>query len=448
MIKDLINSDFKEILEKGVSFLKEYEYFRVLTHYDGDGTSAAIILTTMLQRMGKKFHLGFIKELSPEGFSKRIMEEPNLPVIVADAGSDQVKFVKERVSDILVLDHHYYSGETENCININARDYGIDGTRDACGATMAFIFSLFVDENNSDLLPFMLSGAIADKQDIGGFRGINKELIEHYGKEVEKRHILNLDGENLEDALVYSIDPFFKNLSGSTDYVKKLLKSLSIDGSVKPEALDSQSTVKLTKYLAYTLVNQGCQSEAISYLERDEFFFKNGFSASYLSKIIDANAKNGDNNLPVEYFLGNTFLRDEMILNKRNYETRLIDYITRSYKAVEEEKNVQFFYAPGSEMAGAISGELMLYLVNQHKPIVGFNVGETTTLISMRGNRRMVERGLNLSKVSKECTSKLGGSGGGHDIAAGGSIPRGMERQFIELADEMIGIQLKNIEMF
>jgi Single-stranded DNA-specific exonuclease len=55
----------------------------------------------------------------------------------------------------------------------------------------------------------------------------------------------------------------------------------------------------------------------------------------------------------------------------------------------------------------------------------------------------MVEKGLNLSTVMSECTQKVGGSGGGHDVAAGGSIPKGTERQFIELVDQMVGLQLK-----
>ena len=33
---------------------------------------------------------------------------------------------------------------------------------------------------------------------------------------------------------------------------------------------------------------------------------------------------------------------------------------------------------------------------------------------------------------------KVEGNGGGHDIAAGGNIPRGREKQFVELVDEMV----------
>jgi RecJ-like exonuclease len=42
----------------------------------------------------------------------------------------------------------------------------------------------------------------------------------------------------------------------------------------------------------------------------------------------------------------------------------------------------------------------------------------------------------------KEACKKVGGSGGGHDIAAGGVIPRGTEKQFIEIVDKMVSEQI------
>ncbi|MCL5988183.1 MAG: DHH family phosphoesterase [Candidatus Thermoplasmatota archaeon] len=443
MLDKILNTEFLASLEKAREFFNKFNYFRILAHYDGDGTSSAIILTNTCLRAGKKFHLGFVKDLSNEGMAKRFDEESAIPTIFVDCGSGQVKSLTAGEKNVLILDHHFYSDIPDGILNVNARDYGIDGTRDACGATMAFIFSVFLDSKNSDLIPFMITGAIADKQDMGGFTGINRQLIEAYGKDIDSKHILNISGENLVDAIVYSIDPFIDGLTGSREGVEKLLKEMNLDGGRKPESLTDLEKMALGKFLSYKLMLQGCQSEAMSYLEREELFFKNGFTASDLSKIIDANAKNGDNSIPVEYFMGNDSLRETMIQNKRIYETKLIDYITRSFKSLERGKNIQYFYAPGSEMAGAISGALMLYLADQSKPLIGFNAGDKSTLVSGRGTRKMVESGLNLSNVMKDCSAKVEGSGGGHDIAAGASIPRGREKQFVELVDEMVGLQLK-----
>ncbi len=446
MLDKILNKDFIASLDKAREFFIKFDYFRILAHYDGDGTSSAIILTNAMLRAGKKFHLGFVKDLSKEGMIKRFEEEKNLPTIFVDCGSDQAKYFDGKENNILVLDHHLYSDNGNGVLNINARDYGIDGTKEACGATMAFIFAVAVNPENSDLLPFMITGAMADKQDMGGFTGVNRGLIETYGKNIEKKHVLNIHGETLIDSIVYSIDPFINGLTGSREGAETLLAELKLDGTRKPESLTKDEKLLLGKHLSYRLMIQGCQSEAMSYLERDELIFSNGFTSSELSEIIDANAKNGDNSIPVEYFIGNTSLKEMMIQNRKIYETKLIDYITRSYKSMEKSKNIQFFYAPGSEMAGAISGTLMLYLADQTKPVIGFNAGDKITLVSGRGTRKMVEMGLNLSQVMKECAAKVEGNGGGHDIAAGGNIPRGREKQFVELVDEMVGIQLKNMK--
>ena len=42
---------------------------------------------------------------------------------------------------------------------------------------MAFLMALAMDEGNADLLPFFVAGAISDKQDIGGFHGLNRGLV-------------------------------------------------------------------------------------------------------------------------------------------------------------------------------------------------------------------------------------------------------------------------------
>ncbi len=140
MLDKILNTEFLASLEKAREFFNKFNYFRILAHYDGDGTSSAIILTNTCLRAGKKFHLGFVKDLSNEGMAKRFDEESAIPTIFVDCGSGQVKSLTDGEKNVLILDHHFYSDIPDGILNVNARDYGIDGTRDACGATMAFIF--------------------------------------------------------------------------------------------------------------------------------------------------------------------------------------------------------------------------------------------------------------------------------------------------------------------
>ncbi len=442
MLKDIIEPEFYRLLKEGAKRILENKYVRVLAHFDGDGGSAAIILTTALRRQGIRFHLGFIKSLDGNSFRQRIQEYPEVFTIVVDAGSDQARFIEES-ENVVILDHHFFQENSFKGLNINARQFGIDGTRGACGATMGFVMALAMDENNADLMPYLLSGVIADKQDIGGLTGLNKILFDHYGKNLNTAHTLNLEGATLLDGITYSTDPFFFDLSGKPENVKQALESLGVDPVNNIFDLNEDEKQLVAEFLSSKLLRQNSGSEAIKYLENDLIRFKDlGFTSKEISTIVDGNAKVGMNSVPVIYFLGDPSQKEDMINNWRIFKTKLIEYTYRAYKEVFEEENVRYFYAPESEMAGAISGTMMLYLLKQDKPLIGFNVGTNDTKVSSRGTKRQVQKGLNLSIVMRESSSEVGGSGGGHDIAAGAVIPRGKEKQFVETANRIIGEQL------
>ena len=442
MLKDIIDDKFYSILKEGSQRILANNFVRILTHYDGDGGSAAIILTQALRRKNIRFHLGFIRNLDSVKFRERVEEYPDVFTIIADAGSDQAGAIEEH-SNVVILDHHFFRDNNFKGLNINARNYGVDGTRDACGATMAFLMAVAIDESNADLLPFMISGAIADKQDIGGFSGLNRTIIEHYGRQGRTEHTLNMEGETIQESLTYSTDPFFFDLSGKSENVRTELQKLGIDGNKGIFDLTEDEKRILSEYLAWRLLRQNAGPEAIKYVESDIMKFPGwDFTSKEISTIVDGNAKVGMNAIPVIYFLGDESAREEMINNWKIFKTKLIEYTYRALKEIFEDTNVRYFYAPESEMAGAISGIMMLYLMKQDKPLIGFNVGTVDTKVSSRGSRRQVQKGLNLSIVMKRSAEEVGGSGGGHDIAAGAVIPRGKEKQFVEIANRIIGEQL------
>lgn len=438
VVSELLPEAFNADLAKAAGIIRKAEEVRVIGHYDGDGTSAAIILATALERLGKRFHVSFIKALDGESFRERINEDTETLTLVVDAGSDQIKMVPE-LENIIVLDHHFYEETEVRGLNINSRKYGVDGTREACGATMAFVMSLVLDEANRDLFPFFMSGLIADKQDIGEYRGLNKSLYNAYSDSAEKIHTLNLEGDSVLNALVYSTDPFINEITGNVEKTAAFLKELEIEPQTRFLELNEDQKRQLGKEISLKLIKQGIGTEALKYLETDLLKF-NGmqFTSKELSAIIDGNSKVGNNATAVQYFLGDASAEKELVENWKIFKTKLIDYAYRSNSQIYNLSNVNYFYAPESEMAGAVCGILMLYLAPQDKPLVGFNVTPEDTRVSSRATRRMVQKGLNLSTVMKNATSEVGGSGGGHDIAAGAVIPKGKEKVFIEAVNRII----------
>jgi len=81
--------------------------------------------------------------------------------------------------------------------------------------------------------------------------------------------------------------------------------------------------------------------------------------------------------------------------------------------------------------------------VDPDRPIVAFaRKGEEETKVSGRGTARLVGQGLDLATVMTEAAGAVGGEGGGHDVAAGATIPAGAEEQFIARVDAVVGEQL------
>ncbi|MCK5415572.1 MAG: DHH family phosphoesterase, partial [Thermoplasmata archaeon] len=65
--------------------------------------------------------------------------------------------------------------------------------------------------------------------------------------------------------------------------------------------------------------------------------------------------------------------------------------------------------------------------------------------VSGRGTRDLVDEGLDLAKAMTEAASGVGGIGGGHNIAAGASIPEGKEEEFLVALDAIVARQVPRL---
>ena len=62
--------------------------------------------------------------------------------------------------------------------------------------------------------------------------------------------------------------------------------------------------------------------------------------------------------------------------------------------------------------------------------------------VSMRTYEKVLRRGVNLQEALCSAAAEFGGSGGGHNIAAGAYIPKGCEDDFCRRVNELIQAQL------
>jgi single-stranded-DNA-specific exonuclease len=115
-----------------------------------------------------------------------------------------------------------------------------------------------------------------------------------------------------------------------------------------------------------------------------------------------------------------------------------------------ELKNIRYFHAHDlieDTIVGIVAGMLLgSDDVPSDRPIIAFaesNDGTGSIKISTRGTRELVRCGLDLSIAIKEASESCGGTGGGHNIAAGATVPEGKEGNFLSAIDQIIGRQLR-----
>jgi RecJ-like exonuclease len=116
-------------------------------------------------------------------------------------------------------------------------------------------------------------------------------------------------------------------------------------------------------------------------------------------------------------------------------------------KEIVEQEYIQFFYG-GTKIRETLVGIITGMIIRSERvrkdlPLIGLVETDTGEVkVSARATRHLLTRGINLSQALRKAASALGGQGGGHDIAAGATIPQGTEQEFLGLAEQEIKNQL------
>lgn len=436
-----LNEAYASRFEEAKKYIESQDFFRIFSHYDADGVSSAIIISESLRRLRKKFHLSFI------GYEERgaVEESAGSPIILSDLGADIIENLKE--SKVLLVDHHIISDlAKDEIINLNPRSYGYDGTREACSSTAAFILSLTLDENNRDLFPVFIAGAIGDKQNVGGYKGINSLIIESVKDLYSPSTSLNLSGETISEAIYLSIDPYFEGLSGNFESSREFVKKTGIDPDAILTNLGTDEKEKLVDSLMLSLLKQSVSREGYDALVAEDFTFNTlGLSGSQLYDYFDSSGRNGRMGLPASWFMGNEDAKEEMHGIWLRFRKEALEQTERSMHSRKSLENIHVTYVENPSLTGTVAGILMVYLYEKNKPVLVLCRNKEVK-ISSRATRELVLKGIDLSSAISAAASQNGGHGGGHDIAAGGEVPLDKEEDFLTKMDGIIGEQIGNTE--
>ena len=446
--------------------IRRHGEVRVVSHIDADGLTAAAIMCHALDRLGIEHSVRFVKQLD-----KGVLEEvadANIPTVFTDLGSGMLSDMP-RGMDVVIADHHQIDQDGAEGIpyHLNPHLFGIDGSTELSGAGCAYLLAQSLScpgIKSGDLADLAIVGAVGDLQarKFGKLVGCNREIL----KQGRARGVLNYKkdisffGKQTREVfrlLLYSSDPYLPGLTGNEAASIEFLRKAGIDAGgerwrrwidlTKEEQQKVVSSLvqhcisrRMSSYHLHRLVTEGytlCREQEGTEM-RD---------ASEYSTLLNATARYGFADVGLAVCLGD---REGKLAEAhdllKDHRKNLVDGLKLvKERGITKLAYIQYFDAGSSirdTIVGIVAGMSLSNSKNRDTPILAFAESDAGLKVSSRGTQSLIRRGLNLADAIGACAASVGGTGGGHNIAAGATIPRGSKDEFLELMDTMVGKQL------
>jgi len=475
------------------------------SHIDADGLTSAAIAATALERAGIPFETVFSKQLDESELAE-IAASDHETVLFTDFGSGQLDIIAdhEQAGDFtpVIADHHQPADATTQ-FHLNPLLVGLNGASELSGAGASYVLARALARSdfdsststassstpsatdggtlstqpetasdptvdNRDLAALAVIGAVGDMQaGVDGLTGANEGIVAE-GVEagvLEAGTDITLYGKQtrpLPKLLEYASDARIPGISNDAAGAIEFLSGLDIeletdDGWRCWVDLTDDERQTLLSALIQRAVASGVPADRIDDLVGTSYQLTREESgtvlrdASEFSTLLNATARYERADVGLAVCLGD---RDEafdrartLLRNHRKNLSQGVDWVTS--EGVTMEDNVQWFDA-GDEIRETIVGIIAGMAVGQSgirrdQPIIGFAEKSAEEIkVSARGSHMLTNNGLDLSVVMREAARAVDGDGGGHDVAAGATVPSGTQEEFIEVADELVGDQLSS----
>ncbi len=442
---DQVPAKLLTTLSKAADIVRGHDFIQVYSHYDADGVSSAAIVAKTLLRLGKEFRVTLFTTLNDRGVD--IIRGCKAGcIIITDLGASYIPQLDEMPFDVVVLDHHTIISDAKRICYANPHLYGIDGMTSGCGATMSLLFSVAVDEGNWDLVQIAFAGIAGDRQHINGLSGLNTYLL---SEGVKRGYIEEMPGSlipsgDIMTELFLMTDPYVRGVTGNTEGVAALMRDAGISNGRSYASLTEEERRKLSSLLAVKLASQGMLVSSMNEVARHRYHLKGlDMDAEVLSSILNGCGRAGIGGMGIAAGMG-----DQKCLSQGAEVTRestaqmVASMVELDSKGLNQMEHIQWFDTSDSGFTGMLCGIAMQSIGNPDKPTIGLNMSNDPVNISSRGMWCQLDKGVDLAAAMRESCASVGGTGGGHKIAAGGSVPLDKIQQFLENLDSMIGRQI------
>ncbi|MEM3555497.1 MAG: DHH family phosphoesterase [Candidatus Micrarchaeia archaeon] len=426
-----------EFLERCRKVKEKIESFRaplIVNHYDADGLAAGALVAKALESIGKEYEMLTLRKL----VMRKEIEEAE-EVIFVDFGGVELLGEELKGKRFVVIDHHQ---SIETPTQANPHLFGFDGGSElSSSGTAYFVF------RKPELADLAVVGAVGDMQ--LPLKSLNRKIL----REGIENRVLRCDvdlsifgriGRPLPWFLSYCTEPFLPGLTGNEGNCHRFLNEVGIElkregGWRRYFELSIEERVTLISALVAYLYSKG-KFESAHELVGEVYELVNQPEGTELrdakeySTLLNACGRHGKPEIGINVCLGREGSLEKarrMLYEHREELRKGMLYAVSNY-----EDFGSFYFLDGrgriqDGVIGVIAGMLYGAALEGDKPILGVAFDEEGKIkISARGTRKLVERGLNLGEVLRKACAGIG-VGGGHNIAAGGTIERDKLNEFL-----------------
>ncbi|MCZ7395453.1 MAG: DHH family phosphoesterase [Candidatus Methanoperedens sp.] len=442
-------------------YIKKHTSALVVSHIDADGLTSAAIMGKALERGGIEYKTRFVKQLDLPSLNEIADMNPEL-IIFTDIGSGMLDAIGSLKLNAVIIDHHQPQGVYE--YHINPHLFGINGAIEISGSGVTYLVASELGENG-DLAALAVVGAVGDLQHVkhGQLIGMNRQILERGASSGILRYEKDLllfgkQTRPIFKLLQYSADPYLPGITGSEDASIEFLKRIGIRQHgekwrrwIDLEVKEKQQIVSALMQFGLSRGMPGYRIERLVgevYTLLREREGTETRDASEYSTLLNSTARYDHADIGLAVCMGERDKKyDEACTLLNEHRKNLVEGLNLvKEQGLIKMENLQYFDAGNKireTIVGIVAGMSMSFVNNRNLPIIAFADAEGGIKVSSRGNQELIRKGLNLGMAIGEAARAAGGTGGGHDIAAGAFIPRDSKQEFLRILNNKIGLQIE-----
>jgi single-stranded-DNA-specific exonuclease len=418
---------------------------RIISHHDTDGITSAAILAKALKRADKRFSIKILKSLNEENLKRELSKHEKEILFFTDLASGSLDYFQSLKNPIFILDHHEID-KTKLNGQIKIINPHLFGEEELSGAGLSYLFVKALSKDNIDLANLAIIGMVGDRLDTNLSKWNQQIINDTQDLTIKKSLLVYPATRPIKRTLEYCTSIYIPGVTGSSLGAMELLRDSGIPFEKNLFELTEEETSKLITAILLKRANIKRKEEIIGNLYVLKFFNKKE-DARELSVMINACSRLGHSDIALSFCLENQKAKTQAEDLYTEYKQQLISALKVVEKLEKIKGNGFVILNAKSDIKDTIIGTVTSILSSS------LDYEEGTVLIGMAYNQDKIKvsarivgkEGRNLKEILEKITVNLKGEFGGHQNAAGCTICKEKEQEFIESLKRTLEIEVVKV---